>query len=255
MRSSPAIWVVVPSYQEERLIARTLETLPPGIERIVVVDDGSTDGTFRAVSEVPDPRILALRHPRNRGVGAAIATGYESFLRAAGPDAVCVVVAGDGQMDPRDLQALITPIREGRADYVKGNRLLWPEAAELMPIVRRMGTRVLSVLTRFVTGWAHIGDSQCGYTAVTVQALRCLGGESFYPRYGYPNDLLLRMAQAGVRVVDVPVRPVYADERSKLVPWRVAPRILGILGRGWLRRLRSPAPAGVALRTARAGHS
>lgn len=203
--------VVVPAYREALLIGRMLEGVPAFVDRIFVVDDASDDGTSDAALAVPDPRITLLRHPTNQGVGAAIATGYGAAF-AAGAD-VAVVMAGDGQMDPEDLPALLGPITRGRADYAKGNRLAWPGAAGRMPLARFVGNHVLSVLTALATGLA-VHDSQCGYTALSRRAAEVLPLGSLWARYGYPNDLLGQAAALGLRVVDVPVRPVYGDEKS-----------------------------------------
>src|SRR5437868_2684504 len=110
--------VVVPAYNEERAVGRTVRGLPRWIDHVLVVDDASTDGT--ALAAATGRRGLeVLAHAHNRGVGAAIATGYARALEL-GVDAA-LVMAGDGQMDPADLPMLLEPIARGRAHYVKGN--------------------------------------------------------------------------------------------------------------------------------------
>src|SRR5262245_18964410 len=118
--------VVVPAFTEEKHIVRVLSTMPTSGHRIVVVHDASEDDTGRHVRDVNDSRVVLLRHPENRGVGAAIATGYARAF-ADGAD-VAVVMAGDAQMDPRDLEPIVRPIARGEAEYVKGDRLSWPDA-------------------------------------------------------------------------------------------------------------------------------
>ena len=233
MLEGQRIGVVVPAYHEERLIGRTLRGIPAFVDHVIVVDDASEDETSRAALAVGDPRVEVVRHARNRGVGAAIATGYaRAFER--GVD-VAVVMAGDAQMDPDDLPRLIAPVMAGRAGYAKGNRLAWPDARARMPLTRWLGNVVLSALTRLATG-AKIEDSQCGYTALSADAARSLPLDQLWPRYGYPNDLLGHLVHQGVEVVDVPVRPIYADERSG-VGWRHALFVVpSVLLRVWLRR-------------------
>src|SRR6185503_6416552 len=175
-------------------------------------------------------------HPRNRGVGAAIATGYARAL-ALGIDATAVM-AGDGQMDPDDLPRLLAPILEGRADYAKGNRLAWPGGWRGMPPVRLAGSLVLSWLTRLASGYWRVFDSQCGYTVASRRALAAIGPDRMFARYGYPNDVLARLGAMGARVIDVPVRPVYGPAwRSGLRPSRVAWPILRLLARATARRV------------------
>lgn len=230
-RTCPETWVVIPAYREERLIGRAIAQVPAMVDRIVVVDDASPDGTAEAALRLEDPRVEVVRRSRNGGVGAAICDGYRRFVDgAASDDAVCVVMAGDAQMDPADLPALMSTIVAG-VDYAKGNRFMVRGTFDAMPLVRFLGNRFLSALTAKVTGY-DVGDSQCGYTAITRAALRRLPLERLYARYGFPNDMLVKAAAAGLIVADVPVRAVYADETSGLSPWRVGPRILGILWRG-----------------------
>jgi glycosyltransferase involved in cell wall biosynthesis len=205
--------------------------MPEFVDRIVVVDDASTDGTCAAVERCGDARVRLVRRARNGGVGAAIVDGYRAFLSGSRAGAACAVMAGDAQMDPGDLPALLDAL-DGGAGYVKGNRFASPGTLRVMPLVRLVGNAVLSQLTRAVTGLWHVGDSQCGYTVITREALVGIDLASLYPRYGFPNDLLIKLAKSRVRVAEVPVRAIYADEVSGLNPLVVGPRILGILWRG-----------------------
>lgn len=222
--------VVVPAYREERLIGRTLAGIPAWVDSIHVVDDASPDGTGEAARAraVRDPRISVLRHSENLGVGAALVTGYRSAL-AAGAD-VIAVMAGDDQMHPDDLEAVVTPVAEGRADYVKGNRFVH-EARARMPRARRLGGSALGFLTRRCTGLS-VSDTQCGYTAISAAAVERLPLHELWPRFGYPNDLLGMLAARGFEVVEVAVRPVYAGEQSGIRPWHLL-TIAGVIARRW----------------------
>ncbi len=240
------IAVVVPAFNEADKIASTLRSIPSFVDDVIVVDDASGDTTAsRARDAKTRSHLEVVTHAENRGVGAAITTGYARAL-ARGADVVAVM-AGDGQMDPADLPRLLAPVLDGTADYVKGNRFAWPGGWRQFPIVRLCGSLVLSWLTRLATGYWHVFDSQCGYTAASRRTLAAVLPDRIYPRYGYPNDLLSRLAVRGARVVDVPVRPVYgAAWRSGLRPWRVAWPLGGILFRAFARRLanrRTPSPA------------
>ncbi|MBX3184110.1 MAG: glycosyltransferase family 2 protein [Polyangiaceae bacterium] len=210
-----SIWLVIPAYREERLLPRTLRRVPACVDGVVVVDDASPDATSRAAREAGDARLVLERHPRNLGVGAAIRTGYRRAL-SEGADLI-IVMAADDQMDPADLPALAEPILADRADYVKGNRLIHPDKRR-MPLARRAAGHALGWLTARATGYA-LSDSQCGYTAISAAALRVLPLDELWPRYGYPNDLLGLLSQARLRVAEVPVRPIYADEASGVRPW------------------------------------
>jgi glycosyltransferase involved in cell wall biosynthesis len=210
-----------------------LGRVPRFVDAIYVVDDASPDRTLEVALAARDPRVRALRHRTNQGVGAAIVTGYRQAL-ADGHDVLCVM-AGDDQMHPDDLEPLVRAVLDG-ADYAKGNRFRHAEARQ-MPLARRFGGELLSLVTRRASGLV-LGDSQCGYTALAAGAARRLPLGELWPRYGYPNDLLLLLSAHGMRVREVPVRPVYADEASGLRPWHVV-SILAVIARRYARVARS----------------
>jgi glycosyltransferase involved in cell wall biosynthesis len=222
------IAVVVPAYNEERLLARTVTAIPAFVDLVVVVDDASTDRTAAVAVSLQGTRVRLERHAKNGGVGAAIVTGYRAALSASSD--VVAVMAGDAQMHPDDLLALVTPVLSGDVDYAKGDRLGHPEVLRIMPAQRRRAGVALSWLTRHAAGIAELSDSQCGYTAISRDALLRIDLELVYRRYGYPNDLIGHLARAGCRIRDVPVRPVYAGESSGVRPWHVAV-ILALLAR------------------------
>lgn len=232
------IWVVVPAFREAAHIGRVVATMPAFVDHVVVVDDASPDDTARAATEVGDARVRLVRHARNLGVGAAIVRGYREALDGggAGRDAVAVM-AGDGQMDPADLLDVVAPVARGDADYVKGTRFWVPSLWRTMGIGRRVVGGVLSVLTARATG-LPITDSQCGYTAISGAMLARLDLDAVFTGFGYPNDLLSHLAVRGARVAEVPVRPVYGTEQSKLRP-RHVPRIFALVARAAVRRARA----------------
>ena len=229
--------VVVPALNEAPRIGRVVGTLPAWVDEVVLVDDASDDGTAAAALALGDPRVVVERHTVNRGVGAAIVTGYRrACATPGGPPDAFVVMAGDGQMDPADLPSLVAPIACGAADYVKGDRfrgsgLAGPAA---MPVTRRIGGRALSWATARAIG-RPVSDSQCGYTAVARAACEALDLDALWPGFGYPNDLLSQVTLRGLRVAEVPVRAVYADEISRLRP-RHVPVIAALVARAWWRR-------------------
>jgi glycosyltransferase involved in cell wall biosynthesis len=237
--------VVVPAFNEGDKIATTIRSVPGFVDHVIVVDDGSRDGTAaiarrasRRAAGRGGRRVEVIVHPENRGVGAAIASGYARAL-ALGAEATAVM-AGDGQMDPADLPRLLGPVVDGTADYAKGNRFAWPGGWRQMPPVRMAGNLVLSWLTGLASGYRALSDSQCGYTVASPRALLAIGPERMFARYGYPNDLLARLGAAGARVVEVPVRPVYGPTwRSGLRPARVALPIARLLFGAFVRRLRA----------------
>ena len=229
--------VVVPAHDEEALIATTIAGIPPFVDRIYVVDDASTDATVEQANAVGETRLVVISHERNRGVGAAIVTGYRRAVED-GADVVAVM-AGDNQMDPADLATLVAPVARGELDYAKANRLFTGQAWNLMPHARYLGNAVLSLLTKIASGYWHIADSQSGYTAVSAEMVRELDLDRVYTGYGFPNDLLVHLNVWNARVRDFPSRPVYGvGERSGIRYHKVVPRISWLLMKGFFWRLR-----------------
>lgn len=234
--------VVIPAFNEAQAIVRTIQEVPDFVDHVVVVDDASVDGTAVLAEQCGGRSFEVVRHGSNRGVGAAIVTGYRRVL-ACGLD-VAVVMAGDGQMDAGDLPALLEPIAQGRADYSKGNRFLHADVWRTMPRARLLGNLMLSTATKVTSGYWHVFDSQCGYTAITRRALESIDLDCVFSRYGYPNDVLARLHAAGMRVADVPVRPIYGPNWKSGIKLRTAIYpVAFVLLRSWATRVSTEAGA------------
>ncbi len=237
MLEGKRVGVVVPAHDEEELIATTLRGIPAFVDRIYVVDDGSRDATVERARALGDARVEIVAHERNRGVGAAIVTGYKR-AHDDGIDVACVMAA-DNQMDPADLELLALPVVRGELDYAKANRLVTGEAWTLIPRTRYLGNAVLSMLTKIASGYWHIADSQSGYTALSKRMLDELDLDRVYTGYGFPNDFLVHLNVWNARVRDFPSRPIYGvGERSGIRYRKVVPRISWLLVKGFFWRLR-----------------
>jgi glycosyltransferase involved in cell wall biosynthesis len=237
MLEGKTVAVVVPAHNEQELIVPTLQGIPGFVDRVLVVDDASTDETAERARSLGDPRIEVIEHDKNRGVGAAILTGYRRAL-AARMDATAVM-AGDNQMDPDELEGLALPVVRGELDYAKANRLFTGRAWDLIPHSRYLGNAVLSLLTKIASGYWHVADSQAGYTVVSLPMLQLLDLDRIYVSYGFPNDMLVHLNVWNARVRDFPSRPIYGvGERSGIKIRRVVPRISLLLWKGFFWRLR-----------------
>ena len=232
------IAVVVPAYNEEKLIAKTVRSIPSLVDKIIIVDDSSNDNTTGIIKETAeeDRRIILIEHEVNQGVGGAIVTGYKKAVELEID--VTAVMAGDGQMDPNDLTSILEPVASEVVDYTKGNRLFQGDAWSMIPHYRYFGNSFLSLLTKIASGYWHIADSQTGYTAVSLGVLKKLDLDSIYKRYGMPNDMLIKLNQYDFRVRDIHVRPVYnVGEKSGIKLMKVIPKISWLLFKGFWKRL------------------
>ncbi|MCP3876701.1 MAG: glycosyltransferase family 2 protein [Desulfobacteraceae bacterium] len=238
MYKHKSICVVVPAYNEETQIGKVIETMPDYVDKVFIVDDGSKDETVEIVKRYQKKslKIQIVEHEVNQGVGGAIKTGYIE-ARDNGFE-ITVVMAGDGQMDPDDLEEIIEPVASGSADYSKGNRLFYGDAWNMIPHIRYMGNSFLSLMTKVASGYWHIADSQSGYTAISLEALTILDLDVIYKDYGMPNDLLIKLNQFDFRVRDVHIKPVYnIGEKSGIRLIKVVPRISWLLWKGFCKRL------------------
>jgi glycosyltransferase involved in cell wall biosynthesis len=207
---------------------------------IVIVNDCSKDETSNVVRQHSDysaGKVTLLEHQVNQGVGGAIATGYK-WARDNEYD-IAVVMAGDGQMAPEDLPAILDPVVDGQADYSKGNRLVTGDAFNKIPKIRFFGNSVLSLLTKIASGYWQVADSQTGYTAINRYGLEIIDWDKMYKRYGQPNDLLVKLNVAEMRVIDVPIEPVYnVGEKSGIKVRKVIFTIGSLLVRLYFWRLK-----------------
>ncbi len=263
------VGVVVPAYNEEGFIGDVIRSMPEYVDRIYVIDDCSTDGTWdeihsaakadtdvspkidsealiadggdsllaqRAIVHDQVGRVLPIQHRENRGAGGAIKTGYLAALE----DQVDIVstVDGDGQMDLNQMSKLLDPIVEGEADYAKGNRLLYKEFRSEMPKFRFIGNSILTFLTKIASGYWKTMDPQNGYTAISHYALDNVGIGGMYEYYGYCNDLLVKLNAKGMRVADVAMPAVYGDEESSINYSTYIRKVSWMLLRNFLWRLK-----------------
>lgn len=242
MLKGKSIGVVVPAYNEEKLIGRVIETMPEFVDKIIIVDDFSKDNTVDVVEGYQikiGPRLTLLKHAKNQGVGGAVLSGYK---RALEEDLnVIAVMQGDAQTDPDELIDMVMPILNEEADYTKGNRLFTGDAWNIIPHHRYLGNAFLSLTTKVSSGYWHVADSQSGFTAISGSALTILqvGFKNLYKRYGFFNDLLVHLNVFNFRVQDVYITPIYdIGEVSGIKLRKVIPSLTLLLSRRFLWRMK-----------------
>lgn len=286
MINNKTIAVIVPCFNEASQIEQVLETMPDFVDRIIVINDKSTDTTSKVIenyiqnnpnksieiNSILDKikpnnynranmvvqelqkkemafftpheifninntdRIILINHTQNAGKGAGIATGYK-WAKDHGIDCVATM-DGDGQMDPDELLSLCEPIVFENIDYVKGNRLIHRSALLVIPKVRFFGNSILSILTKLASGYWHVSDTQTGYTAISNKALNAIRLYDIYKKYGYPNDMLVKLNIAFCTLREVEIKPVYdIGEQSKMKIFKVIPTVSFLLIKSFFKRL------------------
>ena len=211
--------MIIPAHNEARLFLQVVNNLPAWVDETILVDDASTDETPEKVLKnqvmgfIPN-HFHYLRNTKRLGVGGTIMNGHKE-ARRLGAD-VDIVMAGDGQMDPKELPRLLKAIEEG-ADYAKGNRFLRAEDVKGMPTNRVIGNRFLSLMMKPVSGYWHISDPQNGYTALRTSMLDKIQAWHIWKGYFFENDMLVHLKVANAKVVDVAIPARYEGEKSQIL--------------------------------------
>lgn len=215
------IAILIPAYNAET----TLKILIPRLllyahgSQIIVVDDGSSDGTFTVAKTMG---VTPLRHERNQGKGAALKTGFE-FVTASTQFTAVVTLDADLQHRPEDLPAFLDARKRTGANIIMGYRARLGTA---MPVSRILSNSITSVLVSARTG-VFIKDSQCGYRLLGREVLETVTIES--TGYEAETELLIKAARKGFSVTCIPIQTVYNGERSYMTHWHTTKRFIQVL--------------------------
>lgn len=199
MPSPDDIWVVIPAFNEASRIRATLEELLPHQRDVVVVDDGSPDDTANVAKACG---VWVVRHPINRGQGAALQTGID-FARLRGA-AIIVTFDADGQHDPADIPALLVPVLSGEAEIALGSRFLGTTVG--MPLSRRIVLKLGVLFTRFASR-IRVTDSHNGFRAFSRSAVDALRIRQ--DRMAHASEILDEIRRLGLSYREVPVTVRY----------------------------------------------
>jgi len=209
--------VVIPAYQAAKSLPVVIRALASYVApaRILVVDDGSTDGTAEAAEALG---VTVVRHQANRGKGAALMTGLTHARETQGWQWALTMDA-DGQHDPRDLEGFLSRRPDEKTGIVVGARA---RAGTAMPWHRRFSNASTTwLVSRFAGTPVH--DAQSGYRAYRLDLLPLLDRDG---RFEWESQALIRAARAGCGIEKVPVRTVYGDQGSHMDLWRDSIRFL-----------------------------
>ena len=227
----PTLTVVVPVFNEAATVREILRRVraAPVTKEIVVVDDGSTDGTRELLAKEGGDDLRVILHPANRGKGAALHTGF-----AAARGDVVVVQDADLEYDPAEFPTLLAPILDGRADAVFGSRFL-SAPHRVLYFRHRLGNGLLTFLSNLATN-LNLTDMETCYKAVRREVLQ--GLTLVEERFGFEPEVTAKLARAGARIYEVPCS--YSGrtyEEGKKIGWKDGVRALWCIWKyGVLRR-------------------
>lgn len=220
------ILVLIPAYNEEKNIGRVVYSVRALGFPVLVVDDGSADGTVLAAQK---QGAEVIGYSPNRGKGYALQRGFEWFLARSEYQAL-ILMDSDGQHDPADLSSFVKALQSSQSDLILGNRMDKPEG---MPRIRRWTNGLMSGLLSLFSG-CKVPDTQCGYRAIRREALaRCVFHTT---RFEIESEMILEAARTGSRIESIPVRSVYEGGLSHIHPFRDTGRFILFLFQYFLRR-------------------
>lgn len=198
--------VVMPVYNEGQTVAGVLDAVREHFDGwLVVVDDGSTDGTMAAIAARGD--VMLCEHPENRGYGASLRTGFQAALRLGAT--TIITMDCDGQHEPRHITEFCARLRECGTDVVSGSRYLPGSAnGDAAPRDRLAVNERVTALINATTGWS-LTDAFCGFKAYTAEALKRVAIDE--PGYAMPLEFWARAWRAGLTVCEMPVERIYFD--------------------------------------------
>jgi glycosyltransferase involved in cell wall biosynthesis len=207
--------VVIPCFKVKKHILDVINSLGSEIDLIYVIDDCCPEKSGHYVAEnCTDARLKIIFHAENQGVGGAVMSGYKAAI--ADNAEIIVKIDGDGQMDTSQINRLITPIVHCEADYTKGNRFFNVEELSLMPKIRIFGNAVLSMMSKFSSGYWDLFDPTNGFTAIHTEVAKSLPFQKISKRYFFETDILFRLNIMRAVAIDIPMPAKYGDEISNL---------------------------------------
>lgn len=210
------IAVIIPCYGVKDHILQVIAEIDQYVAHIYVVDDACPQQTGDYVKKhCHDPRVKIITHDNNQGVGGAVISGYLSALQDNCN--ILVKIDGDGQMNPKIIRHFTKPIIEGKADYCKGNRFYKLSHLYGMPKIRIIGNAILSLMSKSSSGYWHIFDPTNGYTAIHATLIRHIDTDKINKRYFFESDMLFHLYNLRAKIVDIPMKAIYGNEKSNLV--------------------------------------
>jgi glycosyltransferase involved in cell wall biosynthesis len=238
MYKNTKVAVVIPAYNEELLIKRTIDELPSSVDYLIAVNDASTDSTPEILHDLQRhaPRLHVLDNTKNGGVGFSLKRGFMYALEHTDAEAIGIV-SGDSQCDPNSIEPMLDEFLERPVEYVKGSRFFQREALTSMPSYRRLGNIVVSLLTKFATGYYSVSDTTMGFGFLRRRTLQQIHMDLVGDRYDYETSMLVALSIAEARIRDFPVPAIYGEETSTINFWGTLLRVLRVLWVGFWRRV------------------
>ncbi|MGQ9608997.1 MAG: glycosyltransferase family 2 protein [bacterium] len=201
------ICILLPGYNEEKMIGQIVSKARKVINDVIVIDDGSTDDTYQIAKSAG---AIVIRHEVNKGKGAALKTGFQYALEH-NYQAV-ITMDSDGQHDVNDIPNFLNALSEKKTGIIIGSRM---KDISTMPAIRKVTNKLTSYISSLLMR-QKVDDSQSGFRLITSDVLRSIKLES--DRYDMESEILIKASRAGFQIISVPIKTIYGQEKSKINP-------------------------------------
>jgi len=206
--------VMIPAYNEERMIGKVIQEIPRQIAgisevKVLVIDDGSTDKTVKTAKEAGADFLI--KNNSNKGLGFSFRNGIESSLKL-GAD-IIVSIDADYQFNPKDIPELIQPILKKEADVVTCSRFINPSLTKNMPEIKKWGNKGFTALVSKIIG-QKFTDTQCGFRAYSREAALRINLKG---KFTYTQEVLIDLAEKGMKIKEIPLEVHYSKKRESVI--------------------------------------
>lgn len=231
------IGLVIPAYNEERFIIKTLENTPEYVDFIFCINDGSQDKTEEEIKSFAknDKRVVLINNSTNQGVGFSVKRGINEAIKNK-VDYV-VIAAGDNQCDLSIIKNFIENCENGGFDVCRGNRFLDRKGLKSMPVLRKIGNSIYSFLTKFVSGYYSLFDFQSSFSAIKTEKIKEVDFDALRNDYLFDNSLWINLNIQNAKVKEITIPVIYGDEISDVNYFRFVTKSFPYLFRAFFSRI------------------
>ena len=218
----PKIAIIIPYYNASKHIVEVISNIPENIHTIIIINDKSQEPLPEneiLLIKKPDTALVILNNEINLGVGGATKKGFQYAIN--NDFSIVIKMDADNQMDAKFLPDLIKPLLTKKSEMSKGNRFSDRKHLQKMPVVRRFGNLWLSFLTKIASGYWNNFDPTNGYFAIKTSTLKKIDLYKLSNRYFFETSLLAQLYFVNARIKDIPMPPIYADEKSSMQVWKM----------------------------------
>jgi len=221
------IIVVIPVFNEEKNIEEVINSVYPFCDKVVVVDDFSTDRTLEILKAQKNDNLIILENDRNLGIGGASKIGFKKAFSLGAK--YIVKIDGDGQHLAKDIPKFIEQLSKNGFDYVKGNRFM--SSISDMPFYKLIGNLISTNLQKIVTGNFSISDPNNGFLAFKTKIFEKIELKYLRNDYFFENSILVNLNVFKFKISEVPIETIYAGEKSSIPLFRGSLKLIPVFSK------------------------